>query len=223
LRDTKFPSNSFERPPAREINIVQNMETKIKCPKCSTSFDWISKRRCPKCSSELIFKKSRYGKFIGCSHYPTCKYTEDIEIRVQCPKCGSHLVLRSGRSLKTRLSKDKPKKCSICGTEFIPQKPYYTFCCKCALRLYKESNAEKERQKQEIEREVEESRWFTCHQCQETFADIESESYWVNYFGKWTLLCKDCYERLPDFFRKDEDDKNFRKYEDNENDESLCE
>ena len=29
---------------------------------------------CPKCGSELVTKNGKYGKFIGCSNYPKCKY-----------------------------------------------------------------------------------------------------------------------------------------------------
>lgn len=30
---------------------------------------------CPKCGNNLIVKNGKYGKFIGCSNYPKCKYT----------------------------------------------------------------------------------------------------------------------------------------------------
>ena len=30
--------------------------------------------RCPKCGGELVERESKYGKFIGCSNYPKCKY-----------------------------------------------------------------------------------------------------------------------------------------------------
>ncbi len=33
-------------------------------------------RECPECKSELVERFSRYGKFIGCSNFPTCKYVE---------------------------------------------------------------------------------------------------------------------------------------------------
>ncbi|MCX4249316.1 MAG: NERD domain-containing protein [Bacilli bacterium] len=29
---------------------------------------------CPKCGNQLVEKNGRYGKFIGCSNYPKCKY-----------------------------------------------------------------------------------------------------------------------------------------------------
>lgn len=30
---------------------------------------------CPKCNGDLILRKSKYGKFYGCSNYPYCKFT----------------------------------------------------------------------------------------------------------------------------------------------------
>ena len=37
----------------------------------------VSKNKCPKCSEgELIVKNGRYGKFIGCSNFPKCNYSE---------------------------------------------------------------------------------------------------------------------------------------------------
>ncbi len=32
------------------------------------------KDRCPKCGGELVQRESKYGKFLGCSNYPKCKY-----------------------------------------------------------------------------------------------------------------------------------------------------
>jgi len=35
--------------------------------------------KCPKCGGDLIEKSGKYGKFLGCSNYPKCKYTESIK------------------------------------------------------------------------------------------------------------------------------------------------
>lgn len=32
---------------------------------------------CPKCGGELVKKNGKYGKFIGCSNFPKCKYTRN--------------------------------------------------------------------------------------------------------------------------------------------------
>lgn len=34
---------------------------------------------CPKCGKELRVKNGKYGKFIGCSGFPECKYTEKLK------------------------------------------------------------------------------------------------------------------------------------------------
>ena len=33
---------------------------------------------CPSCSGKLIERNGKFGKFMGCSNYPKCKYTEQI-------------------------------------------------------------------------------------------------------------------------------------------------
>ena len=38
-----------------------------------------SEHKCPKCKSKLIERKSKYGKFYGCSTYPKCKGMRDAE------------------------------------------------------------------------------------------------------------------------------------------------
>jgi len=34
--------------------------------------------KCPDCGSQLLMRFGRYGTFVGCSNYPTCKYTRDL-------------------------------------------------------------------------------------------------------------------------------------------------
>lgn len=39
----------------------------------------INKNICPRCKTgRLIVREDKYGKFIGCSNYPKCKYTKNI-------------------------------------------------------------------------------------------------------------------------------------------------
>lgn len=53
-------------------------------------------RTCPNCGHELIIRWGRFGKFISCSNFPTCRYTEALleKIGVQCPKDGGDIVQR---------------------------------------------------------------------------------------------------------------------------------
>ena len=56
-------------------------------------------RACPECGRELVIRYGRYGKFISCSGFPTCRYTEPWleKIGVACPKDGGDLVARKTR------------------------------------------------------------------------------------------------------------------------------
>jgi len=55
-------------------------------------------RGCPECGSELQMKRGKYGKFIGCSTYPKCRYIEPLErpqdTGVTCPKCNEGSLMK---------------------------------------------------------------------------------------------------------------------------------
>jgi len=64
---------------------------------------------CPKCGSKLATRLGRRGRFIGCTAYPECDYTRDLNESKEeaeapevvegrtCPKCDSQLIIRRGR------------------------------------------------------------------------------------------------------------------------------
>lgn len=60
-------------------------------------------RDCPNCGKELVIRFGRYGKFISCSGFPECRYTEPLleKIGVKCPKDGGDLVKRKTRKGRT--------------------------------------------------------------------------------------------------------------------------
>jgi len=39
----------------------------------------VSAGLCPRCDGRLVLRKGKYGSFYGCSNYPKCKYTKNIE------------------------------------------------------------------------------------------------------------------------------------------------
>jgi len=57
--------------------------------------------KCPQCAKDLMWRRGRFGAFIACSDYPTCKYIkkkEAREIGLPCPDCGEgQVVERKGR------------------------------------------------------------------------------------------------------------------------------
>ena len=63
----------------------------------------VKDRKCPKCENDLVIKRGRYGKFIGCSNYPECKHMEPLvkpeDTGIECSTChkGTLLKRRSRR------------------------------------------------------------------------------------------------------------------------------
>jgi DNA topoisomerase-1 len=88
-------------------------------------------RQCPKCGHDLIIRWGRYGKFISCSNFPDCRYTEPYleKIGMKCPKCGEGDVVerktRKGRKFYgcsrypdcdfTSWKRPVPEPCPNCG------------------------------------------------------------------------------------------------------------
>jgi DNA topoisomerase I len=56
-------------------------------------------RACPECGHDLVIRWGRYGKFISCSDFPTCRHTEAFlqKIGVTCPQDGGDIVERKTR------------------------------------------------------------------------------------------------------------------------------
>jgi DNA topoisomerase-1 len=56
-------------------------------------------RACPECGRDLVIRYGRYGKFISCSGFPECRYTEPWleKIGVTCPTDGGEIVERKTR------------------------------------------------------------------------------------------------------------------------------
>ncbi len=109
----------------------------------------IPDRTCPKCDHALQIKTGRYGKFIGCTHYPKCKYIEPLEkpqdTKITCPSCSSGTLLkRKSRFDKTFYSCSTYPKC----TYAVWKEPLDEACPRCAwpiitLKITKRRGTEK--------------------------------------------------------------------------------
>lgn len=63
--------------------------------------------QCPKCQKPLMLRLGSRGQFIGCSAYPDCDYTRNIDGQEEekpeiiadrsCPSCGASLLIRTGK------------------------------------------------------------------------------------------------------------------------------
>ena len=52
--------------------------------------DEVSDVPCDQCGAMMVYKMGRYGKFLACPNFPTCRNTKPIltYIDAPCPKCG---------------------------------------------------------------------------------------------------------------------------------------
>ncbi|MCX7114591.1 MAG: type I DNA topoisomerase [Gammaproteobacteria bacterium] len=81
-----------------ECDFTQNLNTSSDAPLEPTAPEIIEGRTCPACEGALHIKSGRYGRFIGCSNYPTCKHIEPLEkptdTGVTCPECHEAALLQ---------------------------------------------------------------------------------------------------------------------------------
>ena len=106
---------------------------------------------CPECGGELVYRNGRFGKFISCINFPTCRYTENNEEELPeeakeekiCPNCGAKMVIKKGRygqfwacsnypeckTIESLKKKEKPEPigemCPECGHELVRRKSRY--------------------------------------------------------------------------------------------------
>ncbi|HVN15305.1 MAG TPA: type I DNA topoisomerase [Anaerolineales bacterium] len=103
-------------------------------------------RQCPEDGGELVIRYGRYGKFISCSNFPTCRYTEPWleKIGVTCPKDGGELVERKTRKGRTfygcinypncdftSWKKPLPQPCPKCGGLLVVSNKREAQCTNC--------------------------------------------------------------------------------------------
>ena len=115
-------TSEFERQDDGTIKLVTEHRTGRPCTTCGTG--------------ELIEKKGRFGKFVGCTNYPECKHTEAISTGVKCPKCGEG-TMEEKQSRKGKIFYscnryptcdhamwDRPmaQSCGVCGNDYVIQK-----------------------------------------------------------------------------------------------------
>lgn len=92
---------------------------------------------CPVCSSPMVIKSGRFGRFLACSNYPTCKTTKPITTGVKCPEPDCKGEITEKRSKRGKVffsctkypackfaSWDKPvaQPCPQCGAPFLVEK-----------------------------------------------------------------------------------------------------
>ncbi len=69
-------------------------------------------RSCHDCGKPLVKRKSKFGNFVGCSGFPTCKYNEiKVEEVADCPKCDGKIIEKKTKRGKLFYACNKFPKC----------------------------------------------------------------------------------------------------------------
>ncbi len=87
---------------------------------------------CPECGGNLVIRKGKYGEFVACSNYPTCKYIKKEQKEVKeickCPKCDKGMIVeRKTKKGKIFYGCNNYPKCNYA----LWYKPTGDICPKC--------------------------------------------------------------------------------------------
>ncbi|HPF31914.1 MAG TPA: type I DNA topoisomerase [Candidatus Sabulitectum sp.] len=79
-------------------------EAMKKLPGVKASLVKETEEKCPECGRALVEKMGKFGKFLACPGFPSCKYTRPLDTGTEekienasCPECGGTLSVRKGR------------------------------------------------------------------------------------------------------------------------------
>ncbi len=102
---------------------------------------------CDKCGAMMVYREGKFGKFIACSNYPSCKNTQNLnqdpipEEMGPCPTCGGELqVKRSKKGDKFYGCANWPK-CNFAHWDM----PLKEKCTKCGQPMYKHISPKSEK------------------------------------------------------------------------------
>lgn len=97
--------------------------------------DEVSDVPCELCGRMMVYKVSRYGKFLACPNYPECKNTKSIvtESDGKCPKCGKKMIVRKSKKGKVYFVCEDYKGCNYMTWDT----PVSDVCPKCGATLFK--------------------------------------------------------------------------------------
>lgn len=92
---------------------------------------------CEECGKPMVIKIGPYGKFLGCSGFPECKFTKRIvnETGGLCPKCGGKMLAKKSKKGKPFYGCENYKDCNYMTWDL----PLPDACPKCGKTLFKKA------------------------------------------------------------------------------------
>ena len=94
---------------------------------------------CNKCGALMVYREGKFGKFIACSNYPSCKNTLNISEDVipddigPCPNCGSELQIKRSKKGDKFYGCSNWPNCNFAHWDM----PLKEKCTKCGQPMYK--------------------------------------------------------------------------------------
>ncbi|MBN1615186.1 MAG: type I DNA topoisomerase [Deltaproteobacteria bacterium] len=98
---------------------------------------FVTDRTCSQCGRPMVVKEGRFGRFLGCSGYPACKYIEQTSLGIKCPRDGCNGEISEKRSKRGKLfygctnypkchftswNRPVPEACPQCGYPILVEK-----------------------------------------------------------------------------------------------------
>jgi DNA topoisomerase-1 len=89
-------------------------------------------KKCEKCGNPMIVKTGKFGRFLACSDYPNCKFTQAITLGIPCPVCKEgELTQKQSRYRRIFYSCNRWPNCNFA----MWYKPIATPCPQCNFPL----------------------------------------------------------------------------------------
>ena len=84
---------------------------------------------CDQCGARMVYREGRYGRFLACPNFPTCRNTKPIlkYIGVKCPKCGGGILEKVSRKNRRFYGCENYPECDFVSWEC----PVNERCPKC--------------------------------------------------------------------------------------------
>lgn len=81
--------------------------------------DEVSDVQCDKCGAMMVYKMGRFGKFLACPNFPTCRNAKPIVhyIKAPCPKCGARLMEKTSKKNRKFYGCERYPECDFVSWE----------------------------------------------------------------------------------------------------------
>ena len=120
---------------SKELEIAENEVEKIEIK------DEISDVVCDQCGALMVYKMGRYGKFLACPNFPSCRNTKPVlnYLDVSCPKCGKRLLEKISKKNRKFYGCEAYPECDFVSWD----RPVAGKCPNCGSYMVKKRNVKK--------------------------------------------------------------------------------